>query len=329
MFAESQKITIVIPLYNGEKYIRGALDSCLNQNYTNIAILIVNDGSTDASLSIVEEYEARDKRIRHVSQSNMGLVQARKTGAQHVDTEYLMFLDADDTLTDDAIFKLVENANVTKADIVFANFYTELESGAVISRSNNDFIDGYESFSVLRSILNKKISPTIWGKLIRTDCFKNINVPNEITIGEDAVALSLLLSRTPKVTAIGDYIYHYIQRSASMVNAKNRAKNAKRLLMVDMIKAISLDNGNSLNLALKNFIFIEIFDVLRDGGNFADIKDYYDFCVTEEKATSYISVAGLQRWLLVWLSSKDKLLFLFYRLIFNKVRQARNHYLNN
>src|SRR5574344_1303452 len=161
------KVTIVIPVYNGASYIKGALDSCINQTYSNIEILVVNDGSTDSTLSIIQDFESIDSRVRHINQKNLGLVRARKTGVENTSTDYFLFLDADDILEPHAIECLVEQCVRTKADIIFSNFFIELENGKIYAVSNNKFTRVSDANRVLNDIFLKNVSPTIWGKLIR------------------------------------------------------------------------------------------------------------------------------------------------------------------
>ena len=106
-----KKVTIIVPIYNMEKYLVDCLKSILNQSYRELEIILVDDGSTDNSKEIIEEYKKADARIISVYQKNMGAPAARNFGIDMANGEYIMFFDSDDVLEKDGIQKLVENIN--------------------------------------------------------------------------------------------------------------------------------------------------------------------------------------------------------------------------
>lgn len=320
------KVTIIMPAYNSEKYIRKAIKSCLNQTYSDIEVLIVNDGSSDGTSLIINEFERTDKRIRHVFQKNQGLVRARKTGVQNTITDYFIFLDSDDALEPYAVEELVNMVNMDPTiDIIFSNFYTEYENGVLLHKSRNDYynINGYKDYA--ERILSKRIAPTIWGKLIRTDLFLKIETPDEITIGEDAVAILQLLALKPKVGYVDSYIYNYIQHSNSMVNVVDEKKNKQRILLISTLVHIipSLYDKKMIN-SLKLFIYGEIFTFLRDGGSFGDIRKYYDFCKKGTSKQVIPQVIGYERFYMIKLFNFNNGLGVIYRFIYNFSRNMRN-----
>lgn len=111
-------VSVIIPVFNTEKYIEDCIFSVINQNYSRLEIIIVNDGSTDGSRSIIQKYMEVDRRIVCIDKKNEGLPLARKTGILKANGKYIQHLDSDDTLIDGAIEKLVCRAEETDADIV-------------------------------------------------------------------------------------------------------------------------------------------------------------------------------------------------------------------
>ena len=97
------KVSVIVPIYNVEDYLECCLDSILKQTYTNLEIILVNDGSTDSSLSICKKYLEKDNRIVIVDKSNGGLSDARNAGLENANGEYVMFVDSDDFLTENAV----------------------------------------------------------------------------------------------------------------------------------------------------------------------------------------------------------------------------------
>ena len=118
-----QKISVIVPVYNVEKYLSRCIDSLIRQSYSNIEILLVDDGSKDESLSICKEYEAKDSRIHVFHKENEGLGLTRNYGVEQATGEYITFVDSDDYLTLDAIDSMVKKAVETDADVVIASHY--------------------------------------------------------------------------------------------------------------------------------------------------------------------------------------------------------------
>lgn len=264
-------ISIIITVYNAEKYLAVCLDSCLNQTFQNIEIIIVNDGSSDGSLEIISTYLEKDRRCRLFNKKNEGLVKARKDGVQIAKGDFIFFLDADDVIIPQAIEILVSEQQVTNADVVLANFWVETEKGHIMYRTQNTFKYGKEDKAMLLNLLSKSFGPTIWGKLIRKNIFSQINVPNFITIGEDVIAnMQIIMLENVKFANVDDCIYHYIQHTNSMVNARNKKTAAARLQYVYYIQN-SLEKCKYVNStdyieAYTSFLLGEYFSFLKDGG---------------------------------------------------------------
>ena len=134
MQKETHKISIVIPVYNVEKYLRECLDSILNQTLTDIEIICINDGSTDNSLQILEKYASKDERIKIINQENKGLACARNTGINNATGKYIFFLDSDDYLLPNIIDKLYDEAQIYDVDILMSKCKAFADND-----SNNDY----------------------------------------------------------------------------------------------------------------------------------------------------------------------------------------------
>ena len=122
------KISVIIPVYNVEKYLKECLDSVINQTLKDIEIICVNDGSTDNSLNILENYAKKDNRIIVISQKNKGLSGARNTGLKYCSGEYVSFIDSDDYVSKDLFELTYNNAISNNSDLVIfkiASLYTE------------------------------------------------------------------------------------------------------------------------------------------------------------------------------------------------------------
>lgn len=130
------KLSIIIPVYNVEKYLSDCLESVINQSYEDIEVICINDGSTDNSLAILQEYEKQDKRIRVISQANKGLSAARNVGIENANGEYICFLDSDDMLEDGALQTIVQNLDSQNIEILYFNIKVIYED-EILERSDD------------------------------------------------------------------------------------------------------------------------------------------------------------------------------------------------
>ena len=151
-------ISVIIPVYNSEKYLKAAIQSVIEQDYRDIEMILVNDGSTDDSLSICKQLQSNDSRIHIINQENSGVSAARNNGIRHAHGEYLIFIDADDLMDKDMLSVLYEKAIETDADIV--------SCGAAIVK---DGMKGTTDRRVLkRALAELKLHPLFREKLLES-----------------------------------------------------------------------------------------------------------------------------------------------------------------
>lgn len=116
------QFSIIIPVYNGEKFLNRCILSVLNQNYDNYEVIFVNDGSTDNSAKLCDDWSQKDSRIKVVHQKNAGLPRAREVGVINANGEYIMFIDVDDWIANGTLQDVYETARKTHADVIFDGF---------------------------------------------------------------------------------------------------------------------------------------------------------------------------------------------------------------
>lgn len=263
-------VTVIIPMYNAEKYICNCLDSVIKQLYKEIEIIIVNDGSTDNSASIVREFMLNDNRIKIIEKRNEGLVQARIDGIKISCGDYIFFIDSDDTVEEYAISKLVEKINESNADIIIGDIAILNNNGKDINILKNV---KDPTLSYFDSLLLKRIIPSLCGRLIKRDLIKDVIIPKSFTIGEDVITnLEIAYKFNPKIAIVNETIYNYYQHEGSMINTINYKNATKRL---DYIKYV-IDKYNIINIndVKRNryccgaiFLVDEFYSYLRDGGD--------------------------------------------------------------
>ncbi len=213
----SDLITIVIPVFNGEKYIEKCLDSILKQTYPSLEILIVNDGSTDDTGRIVKEYEVRYSNVRLITKENQGAAQARKTGIENAKGKYIGFVDADDWI-DEEMYEILyslcieNNAEISACGIIF-----EFGTKGIPAYKNQDFKCIYNNTEALEQINQRKdIRVYTCNKLYLRDVFNGVEFLTGNYIGEDYDMITKILSKTLNVAWTSKCLYHYLQATGTV-----------------------------------------------------------------------------------------------------------------
>ena len=220
-------LSIIVPVYNMEEFLPKCLDSIIAQTMRKWELICVNDGSTDGSQCLLEEYADRDSRIRVVHKENGGLVSARKAGVAEARGKYVGFVDPDDWIEKQMYEKLYGFAVENDVELVSSDYCQEGNYTAVSHDAVEAGIYKGEKMQELRdhAILyltkkNKGLSGSLCTKLFRTELFKHTieNVPNEITVSEDKAALLSYLLECNSAAVVHEAYYHYVIRSNSMLN---------------------------------------------------------------------------------------------------------------
>lgn len=196
-------VSVIIPVFNTEKYIEDCIFSVINQNYSRLEIIIVNDGSTDGSRSIIQKYMEVDRRIVCIDKKNEGLPLARKTGILKANGKYIQHLDSDDTLIDGAIEKLVCRAEETDADIVASSFlFCYPDKGPVLSEPYT--FGEISGISYFRQKLNLQAYWSVWSHFQKRSLFLNnkIETVADISIGEDAIMMTQLILAADRIVSL-------------------------------------------------------------------------------------------------------------------------------
>lgn len=219
-------ISIIIPVYNVEKYISRCLDSIVNQTYKDLQIIIVNDGSTDGGLNIIREYD--DERIEIINKSNGGLSSARNAGLEVAKGEYVTFIDSDDWVDLTMIEKMISNAVANAADIVCVEEI--VTNGDKISVINNKTTKTYTDSDCLTQLLSLRVKSYSWGKLYKREIFDNSECRFPVGMNYEDVATSYkFFSYCKRLVVLSEKLYFYYQRDNSITKTK-RLKEVECIL---------------------------------------------------------------------------------------------------
>ena len=257
-------VSIIVPVYKAEKYIHQCIDSLLAQTYSNIEVILVDDGSPDHCGKICDEYAAKDYRVKVIHQQNGGVSVARQTGIDHATGEYSIHADPDDWVELNMIEELVAKAVADNADMVICDFYRESKSDRIHACQNpgNDLT----ASAVLREILYQRLHGACWNKLVKRSRIEGIGfTPEDLCILEDELYNIRILARKIKVSYLPKAFYHYrVENEHSLCNTISEKSFKSKVKAVSEIESFCL--ANVAGIVSLDFIPIKrnvLFDALR------------------------------------------------------------------
>ena len=222
---QKELISIIVPIYNAEKYIKKTLDAITAQTYKNIEIILINDGSTDNTLNIINKYN--DKRIKVITTPNMNVSNARNTGLKEARGEYISFIDSDDLINKDYIAALYDSLKVTNSDYAHASISVEREgTNGYISNDSTKLI---KITNPKQAYLKMDTKFAVWGKLFKKELIKDIKF-DEIPRFEDFKYMWKVSKKAKKVVITSDAIYRYIERTKDSLTQKSYDNTNKELI---------------------------------------------------------------------------------------------------
>ena len=254
-------VSIIIPVFNVEKYLGQCLESVLNQTYDNLEIIIVNDYSPDGSINIAQSYAANDSRIRIVNHlENKGLPAARNSGLEVATGEFIQFIDSDDWIPLNRIEIMLDYLTSNNSSIVVAGIQVVKENGEKISE---------RVFSQVESISDHVIRELQAGfavKYLFKSCLvSNIRFNENLRNFEDGdFSVNIILAAEGKITVISDLLYYYRQHSGSITNKPSKATFEYFMLGVELVWSTIIGLTN-LNYEEKSFLIHELLRIRWEG----------------------------------------------------------------
>lgn len=232
------KISVIVPVYNVEKYLKKCLDSLVKQKFNSYEVLVVNDGSPDNSQEIVDEYVKKyPKIIKSFIKENGGVSSARNYGINKAKGEYIAFVDSDDYVDKHYLSSLYNTAVEEQADIVVCDLYKKTDDKVEVMR-------GYVNHTEDK-IKNLMVAiPAVWNKLFKRELFKETNIlfPDRIYC-EDLAVVARILCNAKKVAYIDKPLYYYLIRSGSLSHqVKYNPKTADIFTSLKIIRDYFKDN---------------------------------------------------------------------------------------
>lgn len=225
----SEKICIVVPVYNVEKYVKKCIESIIAQSYSNIEVIIVNDGSTDNSLEVCIESSKNDERIKVVSKENGGLSDARNYGMKFCTCKLITFIDSDDYVSKDYIKNLYELMLKYNVDISCTNFIKFYEDNSYEERNKHNYEKVFNAQDAIIDVLyQKNIANSAWGKLYKYELFEDVIFP-EGKLCEDLGTFYKIFEKASTIVYSSLQDYFYLQRKTSIMGSEFHEKKLDAL----------------------------------------------------------------------------------------------------
>lgn len=240
------KISIIVPAYNIETYLGRTLDSILAQTYTNIEVIVVNDGSKDATADVIDRYAALDSRVRAIHKENGGVTSARLRGVAEATGEWIGFVDGDDYVSPEMYERLLKNALKYDADISHCGYQMVFPSRVDYYYNTGKLVEQDHDAGLRDLLAGDLVEPALWNKLFHRSLFDGLaeKMDFSIKINED-VLMNYLLFRTASRSVFEDFCpYHYVLREGSAATSKLNPHKLRDPLRVT--KVILRDADESL-----------------------------------------------------------------------------------
>lgn len=259
------KISIIIPVYNASDSISQMLDSILAQTLYEFEVLMIDDGSTDKSGRILDDYSAKDKRFKVFHKQNEGVAMARQLGVDNAKGEYCIHADADDWMNPTMLEELYTEAKAKNADVVIADYFVNSKQSERISKQQPSALSPVH---ILQDMFDNKIFGSLWHKLVRTDLYKKYNASffKGINHCEDLLIwVQLLQHPEVKVSYLPKAYYHYVVNDNSITRHFTHETYEMRLRFRDKLQELlHIADSYSIIEKVSFGIFTEgfIYDVL-------------------------------------------------------------------
>lgn len=255
------KISIIIPVYNAEKYIKKCVESALNQTLKEVEVICINDGSPDNSIDILKSMQSVHENLVVIDKSNEGVWKARMDGIRVATGEYIGFLDSDDYLENDFAEKMYENIQKNNADIAICGFKRiDMITGNELSRemkySSDRIIDINKNAEELISI-----NTALWNKIYKTSILKQLeSIDNPPRILEDMMFLSLIYQKINRISFVEEYLYNYMVINGSAMNTlkSNDIDSIKNAMLEVKQKYIGMNVPEKLHDIIDSMAFLHI-----------------------------------------------------------------------
>lgn len=266
------KISIIIPCYNVEAYVTQCLSSIVNQTYSNLEIICINDGSKDNTLNIIRQFALKDPRMVVIDQDNRGISATRNVGVNYASGDFIVFVDADDWLSLDALESLI--GGMEDYDLLVFSYWRELGTSSLTKKLGVQGLFHAHKFqriligqvgSELKNLSSFDALAPVWGKIYRADLIKDrveFTSLKEIGTWEDGLFNVQYLENCQKVFVIDEPFYHYRKTNAfSFTNTYQKDLFEKWLYKFSLLQDLIRKKDYEFHIALENRMVATFFNL--------------------------------------------------------------------
>lgn len=308
-------ISVVVPVYRVEQFLRRAIESVINQNFTDWELILVDDGSPDTCGAICDEYAKNDRRIHVIHKENGGLSSARNAGMKIAAGEFVYFLDSDDYIPSQALQALYERAKEYEADIVMAG-HDRIAPGGRIYHDYEDWGASADTQAIRRGVILNELPNFAWGKLYRRSLWDDLWFPEGVLV-EDLFSVAKTFYRAKKILLIPDALYFYSHENVgSIMNGLGTGyirirygrflgwREHERLAQKEEPEAVAVCSENAIHAAIRAISLNAGKNVLQN----EEITEIYNYLIERksnalkigDRLVRYLAVHQMQtplRWI--------------------------------
>lgn len=250
--SEINMLSVIVPVYKTEQFLRKCLDSIVNQTYKNLQIILVDDGSPDNCGVICDEYAEIDNRVYVIHKNNGGVSSARNVGIEHAKGDYIAFMDSDDWLEENMYEEMLAYAKTENADVVCCNYqYRELKNQD--TQQTFQFYGSDACLKMLKSnCLFDGISVVPFDKIFRRETIGRIRFCEQCSYAEDILFVTEVLCKSTCVLKVDKTLYHYVQVEGSAMNSDYRIQRSSEIIALE--KCIKIAKKYGLDDLKKVFV---------------------------------------------------------------------------
>ena len=273
-------ISIIIPVFNIEKYLDRCIKTVINQTYSNIEIIIVDDGSTDKTLTLALSLQEKDQRIKVISQNNMGVSAARNIGLNHSTGNYIGFIDGDDMVASDMFELLLRNIKKYNAEISHCGYKMIKDSEKIEFYNTNNLIVHNKKAALHELLKGSLVEPSVCTKLYKRHVLRDVRFNEEIKINEDLLfnVLAFKKTNTSVFHDVTKYQYLYRQNSSSkkefQIEDLIHLNKASEKIITALKNEGLTDALNKFNFQKKIYILKKLYSNNLEKNNFAKELHY-------------------------------------------------------
>jgi len=307
-------ISIILPVYNVERYIERCLESIINQSFEDFELIVIDDCGFDNSIKLTEEKlnkSSIDFKIIY-NECNKGLSESRNIGIANSNSNFILLIDSDDWINPIMLEKLHSTAILNDADLVSCRAMEFWEKTGEFTELHQTTQGVYTSDNYLSLLFNGETSSHIWIRLIQRKLFKNIKFPEQV-VYEDVLTFPYIIKNANKVVQIDDLLYYYLQRDSNTSITGSRPSNIKGFLYHFKKLQYNFEpNSNPDRIIFRKFMYKVLFVIIYNTIQYSD--KYIETKKDLKRIKSFLNINNLLRDTLL-LSKSIKVNFLLYLLL--------------